>query len=83
MVVYIWCSLIITSVYDTMLISHYSGMEGQGCKSPGKQEDRVQEVGGERVGSRVLRRLEAGKKCKMVILPSQTRTQNVFALNLI
>ena len=74
MVVYIWYSLIITIVYDTMQNSHYSGEEGQGGKSPGKQEDRVQEVGGERVGSRVLRELEAEEKCKMVILtiPSQT-----------
>ena len=73
-------SLIITSIYDTMQNNHYIGGEGQGEKAGGQG---TLEVGGERVGSRVLRRLEAEKKCKMVILPSQTRTQNVFALNLI
>ena len=41
---------------------------GRVCKSPGKQEDRVQEVKEERVGSRVLRGLEVEEKYKMVIL---------------
>ena len=61
---------------------------GAGWQQPRKTGGKVTEDwgwGGGKSGSRVLRGLEAEEKCKIVILtiPSQTKTQNVFALNLL